>query len=90
MHGTPGGIRTHGLPLRRRPLYPTELRVHAPPSGGCEVDYTGDRGNCQFDFRFSYPMHLFSESVLWVFAYFRVRGAKPIFFCTLRRVLVAR
>ena len=26
---TPGGIRTHGLPLRRRPLYPTELRVHA-------------------------------------------------------------
>ena len=26
--GTPGGIRTHGLPLRRRPLYPTELRVH--------------------------------------------------------------
>ena len=27
-NGTPGGIRTHGLPLRRRPLYPTELRVH--------------------------------------------------------------
>ena len=26
---TPGGIRTHGLSLRRRSLYPTELRVHA-------------------------------------------------------------
>ncbi len=24
----PGGIRTHGLPLRRRPLYPAELRAH--------------------------------------------------------------
>ena len=24
--GTPGWIRTSGLPLRRRPLYPTELR----------------------------------------------------------------
>ena len=29
LKSTPGGIRTHGLPLRRRPLYPTELRVHA-------------------------------------------------------------
>ena len=28
--GAPGGIRTHGLPLRRRSLYPTELRVHVP------------------------------------------------------------
>ena len=26
--GDPGGIRTHGLSLRRRPLYPTELRNH--------------------------------------------------------------
>ena len=26
--GTPDGIRTHGLPLRRRTLYPAELRVH--------------------------------------------------------------
>ena len=25
--GTPGGGRTHGLSLRRRPLYPTELRA---------------------------------------------------------------
>ena len=25
----PGGIRTHGLPLRRRSLYPAELRVQA-------------------------------------------------------------
>lgn len=24
--GVPGGSRTHGLPLRRRTLYPTELR----------------------------------------------------------------
>ena len=24
--GVPGEIRTHGLPLRRRTLYPTELR----------------------------------------------------------------
>ena len=28
--GAPGGIRTHGLPLRRRSLYPAELRVHVP------------------------------------------------------------
>ena len=27
--GTPGWIRTSGLPLRRRPLYPAELQVHA-------------------------------------------------------------
>ncbi len=26
--GVPGGIRTHDLPLRRRTLYPTELRKH--------------------------------------------------------------
>ena len=26
LFGTPGGIRTHGLSLRRRPLYPAELR----------------------------------------------------------------
>ena len=26
--GAPGEIRTHGLPLRRRSLYPAELRVH--------------------------------------------------------------
>ena len=26
--GDPGGIRTHGLSLRRRPLYPAELRNH--------------------------------------------------------------
>ena len=25
--GAPGGIRTHGLPLRRRSPYPAELRV---------------------------------------------------------------
>ena len=29
-YGAPGGIRTHGLPLRRRSLYPAELRVHVP------------------------------------------------------------
>ena len=29
--GTPGWIRTSGLPLRRRPLYPTELRGHNNP-----------------------------------------------------------
>ena len=28
-HGVPGGSRTHGLSLRRRTLYPTELRKHA-------------------------------------------------------------
>ena len=28
--GDPGGIRTHGLSLRRRPLYPAELRDHVP------------------------------------------------------------
>ena len=33
LFGTPGGIRTHGLPLRRRPLYPTELRVQDPLRG---------------------------------------------------------
>jgi hypothetical protein len=27
-NGDPGGIRTHGLSLRRRPLYPAELRDH--------------------------------------------------------------
>ena len=27
LFGAPGEIRTHGLPLRRRPLYPAELRV---------------------------------------------------------------
>ena len=27
--GVPGGSRTHGLSLRRRTLYPTELRKHA-------------------------------------------------------------
>ena len=27
-HGTPDAIRTHGLPLRRRTLYPSELRGH--------------------------------------------------------------
>ena len=27
-HGVPGGSRTHGLSLRRRTLYPTELRKH--------------------------------------------------------------
>ena len=26
--GAPGAIRTHGLSLRRRTLYPTELRAH--------------------------------------------------------------
>ena len=26
--GTPGAIRTRDLPLRRRTLYPAELRVH--------------------------------------------------------------
>ena len=28
--GTPEGIRTSDLPLRRRSLYPAELRVHVP------------------------------------------------------------
>ena len=27
-NGTPGGIRTHDLLLRRQTLYPAELRVH--------------------------------------------------------------
>ncbi len=27
-HGTPGAIRTRGLSLRRRTLYPAELRAH--------------------------------------------------------------
>lgn len=27
-NGTPGAIRTRGLSLRRRPLYPAELRAH--------------------------------------------------------------
>ena len=27
-YGVPGGIRTHGLSLRRRTLYPAELRRH--------------------------------------------------------------
>ena len=27
-NGVPGGIRTHDLPLRRRTLYPAELRGH--------------------------------------------------------------
>ena len=26
--GVPGAVRTPGLPLRRRPLYPAELREH--------------------------------------------------------------
>lgn len=28
LYGVPGGNRTHGLSLRRRTLYPTELRKH--------------------------------------------------------------
>ncbi len=28
IYGVPGGIRTHGLSLRRRTLYPAELRRH--------------------------------------------------------------
>ena len=28
LFGTPGAIRTRDLPLRRRTLYPAELRVH--------------------------------------------------------------
>ena len=28
VHGAPGAIRTRGLPLRRRTLYPAELRAH--------------------------------------------------------------
>ena len=31
--GVPERIRTSDLPLRRRPLYPTELRVHALSGG---------------------------------------------------------
>ena len=34
--GVPGAIRTRGLPLRRRTLYPTELRslvLQKPPQG---------------------------------------------------------
>lgn len=27
-NSAPGGIRTHGLPLRRRTLYPAELQMH--------------------------------------------------------------
>ena len=36
-NGDPGGIRTHGLSLRRRPLYPAELRdlvLESPYSQG--------------------------------------------------------
>ena len=28
LYGTPGGIRTPGLPVRSRTLYPAKLRVH--------------------------------------------------------------
>ena len=30
--GTPERIRTSDLPLRRRPLYPAELRMHIAPA----------------------------------------------------------
>ena len=36
--GDPGGIRTHGLSLRRRPLYPAELR---DPNNICRLSYVG-------------------------------------------------
>ena len=39
--GTPGGIRTHGLLLRRQSLYPTELRVQE------QRDYMIFRAFCQ-------------------------------------------
>ncbi len=45
-HGGPGGIRTPGLPLRRRPLYPAELRApllrlsHGP---GARASFVGSR-----------------------------------------------
>lgn len=35
-HGTPDAIRTHGLPLRRRTLYPAELRRQEPASLGAQ------------------------------------------------------
>lgn len=35
--GVPGAVRTPGLPLRRRPLYPAELRRHG--SMGYPVNY---------------------------------------------------
>lgn len=34
--GTPGGIRTRDLPLRRRLLYPTELQAHMEQVMGIE------------------------------------------------------
>ena len=34
--GTPGGIRTRDLPLRRRLLYPTELQAHMAQVMGIE------------------------------------------------------
>ena len=36
--GDPGGIRTHGLSLRRRPLYPAELR---DPNTLISLSYVG-------------------------------------------------
>ena len=33
----PGGIRTHGLPLRRRTLYPAELRRRATAEKGGRI-----------------------------------------------------
>ena len=40
--GAPGGSRTHGLSLRRRPLYPTELRMQTmfPPLPGAGTPFT--------------------------------------------------
>ena len=43
LFGTPEGIRTPDLPLRRRPLYPAELRMQMP-------EYcNGKSGNCQIN-----------------------------------------
>ena len=37
IHGTPGETRTHYLALRRRTLYPGELRRHICPVSGLYI-----------------------------------------------------
>ena len=63
--GTPGEVRTHGLSLRRRPLYPAELRAHvrcyyitAPDKiQSFAVNFLSDRVRC-FTFRVAQPLAL--------------------------------
>ena len=47
--GAPGAIRTRGLPLRRRTLYPAELRAHSRLLRKLKTHsyYDTPRGNCQ-------------------------------------------